>query len=305
MNYEFVRLKLKISNICICSFVLFLFVYQSVSAQFNTLFQPKDSAERYISVQMHLFAPYVPFIAKYADERAEQFLVRMVLNDFSMSYDQVTVNIKLETNDIIWKNYTQVFSFSGKQILELNGADFVPFFASLNTPQNISKLGMLHLPPNTDPYSIPEGFYRIALEISSFGKKMRPTKVYTPYYPFFLDHPPKLQVPKNKTVVAQNQAQNIHFEWKPQHLHSENIDAHVKVTYHLELFELITDKDVSTSLPDWTCSTIDNSYALTVNDYPLQLGTKYAWRVRVTTDQSDETYFHNDGCSEMAVFEYQ
>ena len=305
MKYEFVKLKLRISNIYICSFVLFLFICQFVSAQFNSLFYPKDSAERYVSVQMHLFSPYVPFIAKYADERAEQFLVRMFLNDFSMCYDQMVVNIKLETNDVIWKNYTHVFSFSGKQMLELNGSDFIPFFASLNTPQNISKQGILYLSPNTDPYSIPEGFYRIILEISSFGNKMRPTKVYTPYYPFFLDHPPKLQIPKNNTVVAHNKTQNVHFEWKPQHLYSENIDAHAKVTYHLELFELITDKDLSTSLPDWTYSTTENSYTLTINDYPLQSGTKYAWRIRVTTDQSDETYFHNNGCSEMLVFDCQ
>lgn len=289
----------------ICALTLCLLITSPVKAQFGTLFTPKDSIERYVSVQVHLFPPYRLFFAEYADSRAGQFLVRLVLNDLSMCFEQVMVDITLEAMDIVWKRDTRVFSFSGRWMLELNGSDFVPFFASINTPQNTSKTGMFHLSPGTDPYRIPDGLYRIGFEISGFGAKMRPTKVYTPYYPFFLDDPPKLQLPKNKSIVTHSSTQNVRFEWKPRHTHSENIDPQVKVSYHLELFEAIPGKDLSAETPDWTYSTTASNYTLTANDYLLQPGRKYAWRIRITTDNPDETYFHDNGCSDINIFEYQ
>ncbi len=129
-----------------------------------------------------------------------------------MCYEQVMLKITLESMDIIWKSDTRFFSFSGKWMLELNGADFVPFFSSVITPQNISKLGMLHFPSGTDPYHIPEGMYRVGIEISGFGTQMKSSKVYTPYYPFYLDDPPKLQKPKNKSVIKHDSEQNVYFE---------------------------------------------------------------------------------------------
>ena len=105
--------------------------------------------------------------------------------------------------------------------------------------------------------------------------------------------------------MAHDQVQNVRFEWKPQHILSENFDPRVKVSYQLELFEIIPNKDLSTTLPDWTHTTTDTHYTLTANDFPLQTGKKYAWQIKVITDQSDKTYFNNDGYSEIAVFEYQ
>ena len=134
---------------------------------------------------------------------------------------------------------------------------------------------------------------------------MRPVKVYTPYYPFFLDDPPILQMPKNKVIVHQDKVQNVRFEWKPQHLYSENIGNNVKVTYQLRLYEIIPNKDLSTSVPVWTHTTVNTNYTLTVDDYPLQPETKYGWQVKVITNQPDKTYFNNDGCSKIAVFEYR
>ena len=292
-------------QVYMCGLLLCSLVNQPVLAQFDILFKPKEDDEKYVSVQLHMFPPYRPFLSEYAEELSDKFFVRIVLNDMSMRHEQVMIKITLEAMDIVWKSYTNVFSFAGKYVLELNGADFVPFFASINTPQNISKLGMLHFSPNTNPYRIPDGLYRIALEISGFGNKLLPAKVYTPYYPFFLDNPPKLQIPKHRTVIVQDIEQGVHFEWKPQHLYSENIAPNLEVTYQFRLYAPILDKDISKSIPIWTHTTANTNYTLTVNDYQLQPNTKYVWQVKVITDKPDKTYFDNDGYSEIAEFEYR
>ncbi|MDR2039544.1 MAG: hypothetical protein LBQ60_16600 [Bacteroidales bacterium] len=297
---KYYRLKLHI-----CSFILFSFLCLPALAQFDILFKPKENDEKYVSVQLQVFPPYRPFLSEYAEELSDKFLVRIILNDLSMLHEQIMIKITLEAMDIVWKSYTNVFSFEGEYVLELHGADFVPFFASINSPQNISKLGMLHFSPNTDPYRIPDGLYRIALEISGFGNKLLPTKVYTPYYPFFLDDPPKLQAPKHETVVVQDMEQGVHFEWKPQHVYSENIDPNLEITYQFRLYASDFEKDISKSIPVWTHTTANTNYTLTVDDYQLQPDTKYVWQIKVITNKPDKTYFNNDGYSKIAEFEYR
>ena len=285
-----------------CIFLFCLSMPERSAAQIGFFDQPKDSTERYVSVTMHLYPPYIPFLGEYADARSDQFMVRMVLNDISMRYDQMMVKVTLEGSDIIWKSYIRPVSFSGIPMIELKGADFVPFFASINTSQNASKLGMLqHFP--TDPYRIPDGLYRIGVEITGFGTWVRPTKIYTPYYPFFLDDPPKIQIPKNKIVIRKEPVQNVLFKWKPYQQGRENQKIE-KVAYLFELFVVRPGQNPIESSPDWTYTATDNNFILTDNDYKLQPNTKYAWRVRITAENINYSYFRDSGYSNMFTFEY-
>ena len=111
-----------------CIFLFCLSMSERSAAQIGFFDQPKDSTERYVSVTMHLYPPYIPFLGEYADARSDQFMVRMVLNDISMRYDQMMVKVTLEGSDIIWKSYIRPVSFSGIPMIELKGADFIPFF---------------------------------------------------------------------------------------------------------------------------------------------------------------------------------
>ena len=284
-----------------CIILLCLSMAERSVAQIG-LNQPKDSTERYVSVVMHLYPPYVPFLSEYADIRSEQFIVRMVLNDISMRYDNMMVKVTLEGSDIIWKSYIRPVSFLGTPTIELKGADFVPFFASINTSQNVSKLGMLHY-LSVDPYRIPNGLYRIGIEITGFGTWVRPTKTYTPYYPFFLDDPPKLQTPKNKAIIRKESPQNILFKWKLYQSGLENQKIE-KAAYLFELYVVRPCKNDIESSPDWTYTTTDNAFVLTENDYKLLPNTKYTWRVRITADNINYSYLKNSGYSDMFTFEY-
>ena len=285
-----------------CIFSLCLLMTGRISAQFGTFFQPKDSVERYVSVMMHLSPPYRPLLAEYADIRAGQFMVRLVLNDLSMRHEEVMVTIKLESQDIIWKSYSRPVSFSGKFQIDLDGTDFVPFFASINVPKNISNSGMLHYSQSTNPYQISDGLYRIILEISSLGAKMRSTLAYTPYYPFGLEDTPTIKLPKNKSFVSQGSEQNVLFQWMPRHVTWQYPD--LKIMYRLELFVWQPDFDTNISLPVWTHVTSTDHYTLTADDYRLQPKTKYAWRVQCVVENDDALYFHDNGYSKISIFEY-
>lgn len=280
--------------------VLFLLVSVNASAQFGTLFRPLNEDERYVSATIHMHPPYIPFLSEYADERSDQFFVRLILNDLSMRFDQIWVRITLESRDIVWKSETKIFSFEGQWMLELSGKDFVPFFASVNQPQNISQSGMLRYEPGTyGPYQIPSGFYRIGLEINGFGSQLQPTKVWTPDYYFSLDEPPKLQTPKNKNTVPNGQP--LHFTWNPRHKGSEII-GNQQVEYHLELFRSSPDNSKVTLVPDWEVTTVQPEYTIMPDNLTLQPG-QYFWRVHVTVDGS-AYYFDNDGYSKTFTFHY-
>ncbi len=70
--------KLSKHKIYICIFLSCLFNKLPVSTQF-TFFPPRDSVERYVSIQVHLFPTYQTSLFEYANARADQFFVRMVL----------------------------------------------------------------------------------------------------------------------------------------------------------------------------------------------------------------------------------
>ena len=123
---------------------------------------------------------------------------------------------------------------------------------------------------------------------------------------FLLNDPPITNLPRNNAVERINDPQYVKMEWFPRHLGSLN--SAFPTQYKIELFPMRIpgmnpNHIVMGMQPEFYDVVSTTSYYLSFNNYMLEPGVQYAWRVQAVSDDGI-ILFQNNGYSEVQVFSY-
>ncbi|MEZ4971366.1 MAG: fibronectin type III domain-containing protein [Flavobacteriaceae bacterium] len=158
---------------------------------------------------------------------------------------------------------------------------------------------------NTYEQSIPEGTYQFCYEVYDVLTGNRLSQKSCVIGVIFHNEPPFLISPKDKSLVSENNPQNIIFQWTPRNINVGNVE------YELSLVE-IWDNQIDpqaaflSSVPVFKTTTMATYYMYGPADPLLLQDKNYAWRVQAKAKNGGEEIgsFKNQGNSEIFSFSY-
>ncbi|NOZ36446.1 MAG: hypothetical protein GXO80_14260, partial [Chlorobi bacterium] len=262
-----------------------------------------------VTVIVSLTPPYTPFLNEYASFETNKLQVTLITNDSRMQNYPVKLQIFIQRygTGIVMQTaeYAAIppLYLTGGTSETLDGASLAPYFSAQN-----NVFGGFDQAQYIRTGRIPDGQYRIGFRVTDAKRSdviLSETAYSQPGW-FLLNDPPQLNLPLNGAVEEVQNIQNVKLEWFPRHLGSLN--SSFAVNYRVELYALrvpgIDPATVAASLPpDFTTVTAQSNVYISQNDYLLEPGTKYAWRVKAFSDDG-LTLFQNNGYSEVRSFVY-
>lgn len=243
------------------------------------------------------------YFSQYADASSINSPLRLqiILNDLEISNREIRLKAYFQGNGISFQSNEMVVGsqplfLEGGVPLVLTNAELASYFRF----ENITGIS-----PNVYGQVIPEGAYQFCFEVYDVltGNRLSQKKCATSV--IFQNEPPFLISPRNKTFIAENNPQNIIFQWTPRSINVSN------VVYELSLVE-IWDNQIDpqaaflSSPPVFQTTTTATTYVYGPSAPLLLSGKNYAWRIQAKAKQGAEEIglFKNQGYSEIFFFSY-
>jgi hypothetical protein len=273
-------------------FVLFLFNYSLLIAQsFPVQLIPQASP------------PPPIYFSQYADASTTNSPLRLqiVLNDLEISNREIRLKAYFQGNGISFQSNDVVVGSSplfleGGIPLVLTNAELAPYFRF----ENITGIS-----PNVYGQAIPEGAYQFCFEVYDVLTGNRLSQKSCAISVVFQNEPPFLISPRNKSLVPENNPQNIIFQWTPRSINVSNVEYELSL---VEIWDTQIDPQAAflSSPPVFQTTTISTTYVYGPADPLLLSGKNYAWRVQAKAKQGAEDIglFKNQGYSEIFSFSY-
>ncbi len=257
-------------------------------------------------VQPHLY------LDDYVAAGIRNMSANIVLNDKSelagrrvfLRFEVASDLVKIQSSDNASNSLKTLFP---NDIQSVFGEDFLPWF----NPRTLNVQGVYYK-DSENRIRLPDGFYQFTLEVcdARSGQPISNKAVSVAHIEQY--EPPVILFPNPKAVdksevVINPQLQTIAFRWQPAsaNINSENTE------YFIELCEIfdgeinpknaIDNQSVRQIFKSEALSSL--SYIFTPNDYPLDVGKVYAFRV-IAKDKRGREMFKNNGISETAIFYY-
>ena len=260
-----------------------------------------------VSVTTQLIPPYSVNLADYAAPGCEQLKVIIVQRDLTQPPYSLYLKMEISLNGrIIIQTSAQYVQ--PPLVLEpglptiISGFDLYPFF----DPQNMDFIGY-----SRETYlrtkSLPEGAYNIKFTAYDYARREVVLSSGGSMYCYLAKtEPPALNLPFNNTGIPSTPSQYITFQWLSRNVFSAN--SSLSILYRFELFEMRLDgrrpdQIVQSSRPIFTSETGRTTLAYTIADPQLEVGMRYAWRVKAF-DTEGRDYIRNSGYSEVFNFVY-
>tara|TARA_R100001369_G_scaffold85719_2_gene119617 strand:+ start:8148 stop:12224 length:4077 start_codon:yes stop_codon:yes gene_type:complete len=180
--------------------------------------------------------------------------------------------------------------------LVLTNAELAPYFRF----ENITGIS-----PIVYGQAIPEGAYQFCYEVYDVLTGNRLSQKSCAISVVFQNEPPFLISPRNKTLVAENNPQNIVFQWTPRSINVSNVEYELSL---VEIWDTQIDPQAAflSSPPVFQTTTTSTTYVYGPSDPLLLSGKNYAWRIQAKAKQGAEEIglFKNQGYSEIFSFSY-
>jgi hypothetical protein len=259
-----------------------------------------------ISVTPTLMPPHSLRLSDYYGVGAQLLTVNIVVNDGNISNLPVKLHIKMEniTKGVVVETPPTLavvpIYLNGRVPEWISGSDLAPYF-DLNT--------LLFKGFSREDYrrtgQLPEGFYRITVEVLHFATLRRISNVGMVTAWFALGKPPLLNTPTEGAEAGNMAGMPLTFSWLPS-----NVGAPTGgIQYTLEMWPLrfkgIDPNVIVASTPVFYSAT---QMSTTLLVYPaehlMEQGMRYAWRV-TASDLAGLTPFENNGHSQVRTFTYQ
>jgi hypothetical protein len=153
---------------------------------------------------------------------------------------------------------------------------------------------------------LPEGIYQFTIEAVEYRRLKTVSNPGTAVAWLILNDPPIWNLPQHNSIITATNPQNIFYSWLPLHKGSPN--SAFTTEYEFALYDIIPqdrnpDDAVNTGIPIYQSNTMANSLVYGPADPPLEIGRKYACRVKAY-DTEGRDMFKNDGYSTVLVFTY-
>ena len=243
------------------------------------------------------------YFTQYADASATNSPLRLqiILNDLEISNREIRLKAYFQGNGISFQSNDVVVGASplfleGGIPLVLTNAELAPYFRY----ENITGIS-----PNVYGQAIPEGAYQFCYEVYDVLTGNRLSQKSCAVSVVFQNEPPFLISPRNKTLVAENNPQNIIFQWTPRSINVSNVEYELSL---VEIWDTQIDPQAAflSSPPIFQTTTTSTTYVYGPADPLLLSGKNYAWRIQAKAKQGAEEIglFKNQGYSEIFSFSY-
>lgn len=243
------------------------------------------------------------YFTQYADASTTNSPLRLqiILNDLEISNREIRLKAYFQGNGISFQSNDVVVGASplfleGGIPLVLTNAELAPYFRY----ENITGIS-----PNVYGQAIPEGAYQFCYEVYDVLTGNRLSQKSCAVSVVFQNEPPFLISPRNKTLVAENNPQNIIFQWTPRSINVSNVEYELSL---VEIWDTQIDPQAAflSSPPIFQTITTSTTYVYGPADPLLLSGKNYAWRIQAKAKQGAEEIglFKNQGYSEIFSFSY-
>ena len=243
------------------------------------------------------------YFTQYADASATNSPLRLqiILNDLEISNREIRLKAYFQGNGISFQSNDVVVGASplfleGGIPLVLTNAELAPYFRY----ENITGIS-----PNVYGQAIPEGAYQFCYEVYDVLTGNRLSQKSCAVSVVFQNEPPFLISPRNKTLVAENNPQNIIFQWTPRSINVSNVEYELSL---VEIWDTQIDPQAAflSSPPIFQTTTTSTTYVYGPADPLLLSGKNYSWRIQAKAKQGAEEIglFKNHGYSEIFSFSY-
>ncbi|MCK0188746.1 ADP-ribosyltransferase domain-containing protein [Arenibacter sp. F20364] len=243
------------------------------------------------------------YFTQYADASTTNSPLRLqiILNDLDISNREIRLKTYFQGNGISFQSNDVVVGASplfleGGIPLVLTNAELAPYFRY----ENITGIST-----NVYGQAIPEGAYQFCYEVYDVLTGNRLSQKSCAISVVFQNEPPFLISPRNKTLVAENNPQNIIFQWTPRSINVSNVEYELSL---VEIWDTQIDPQAAflSSPPIFQTITTSTTYVYGPADPLLLSGKNYAWRIQAKAKQGAEEIglFKNQGYSEIFSFSY-
>lgn len=272
-------------------YILFLLIITSLSAQVFP-----------VQVNPQLIPPYSLTIPEYTNANREQLALNLLLTDISEINRAVTLRFTLSNTAGFKVESAPVVvgalpvNLSGGIPLRLTNADLQPYFEFQN---------LVGISPDAYGRALSDGLYQFCFQVfdAQSGQQISRQGCATAF--LVLNDPPFLNTPSKGEIIAEQNPQNIIFQWTPRHLNATNVEYEFTL---VELWDELQDPQTSflVGRPYFQTTTRATTLLYGPADPGLLSNKSYAWRVRamVSDGISQASIFKNNGYSEIYHFEY-
>ncbi|MFZ6010921.1 MAG: fibronectin type III domain-containing protein [Bacteroidota bacterium] len=277
---------------------------------FFTALQLKFAAAQVYPVQGNaaLIPPYSVYLADYTSRTTDRLVLNIVLNDINRPELQVRLRLKIEGQNAKIETKPEYIgapiTLQGGIPLRLNGTDLIEYF----NPQNLNFSGITRREFEKSG-ALPQGFYQFCFEVVEYNRGVKISNTICAPGWLILNDPPIVNLPRNNEKLKPTLPQNVIFQWTPRHTGSPN--SAFSTEYELTMVEVWPatrnpNDAVLTSPPILETTTRSSSFVYGPAETPLELGRRYAFRVRAKSMVGVEEFdlFKNNGFSEVFSFVY-
>jgi len=256
-----------------------------------------------VQVSVATTPPYYNFLSYYGDQN-NHLLIVATLTDFNAPPVNVRLRLKIQGQGFTVQTRTDVpvgnvFQLTAGFPVFIQGSDVLPL---------LQENALTVTSGNPDLNNLLEGFTTICVEVveDNANGAVLATNNCTAFF-LQLMQPPQPNLPFCNTVVDTT-AMFLTFQWSQPQNYTPSIGTDLNYTF--SLYEWIdttnynifqTGQGLVTSL-----TTSDQILQFSLNDFPLQKGVKYVWRVQaqLTSNNVPIQMITNNGLSAPCAFYY-
>lgn len=254
-----------------------------------------------ITVIPQVNSPAPVYLSSFADASTinSPLRVQLLLNDITVTNEQIRIKIHVEGNGIAFESRDIVIGadplfINGGTPLVLTNVELAPYF-ELRNLQGIN--------PNVYGAVLPEGSYQFCVEVFDFANGNRFSARTCANTYVFRNEPPLLNLPLNGINIEPRAVENIIFQWTPRHINVSNVEYELRI---VEIWDDAVDPQTAflTSVPVFETTTRATSFVYGPSEPLLLPGKRYAWRIRAKALLGAEEIglFRNQGNSEVFWF---
>ncbi|OYU66039.1 MAG: hypothetical protein CFE22_11280 [Cytophagaceae bacterium BCCC1] len=264
------------------------------------------TAQQYpVDCRISITPPYANRFYDYQNS-PQRFKVTLLLQDHTKPTLDVVLQIRLKGPGFIIENpgdffTAQPITLNPGRPQTLSGLELSDNFS----PANLETQG-IELADLFTGGGLPPGPYEWEVRAFELYRDRQVSNTASFRMNLALNYPPLLNQPTNKAQLSPTQPQSINFTWMPRP--TASLAASQGLLYTLMLYEVPLGEDPnavvnSGSAPFRVIETGQTNYFYGPLEVPLEVGKTYAWQVKVSDINGQETYVNN-GYSEVSWFRY-
>lgn len=257
-----------------------------------------------ITTTVQINPPATTYLTDFIVPGSNKLVVNLFMNDFNEPEYDVRLQVSIEGNGISLVSNPGFLPAPttvnpGGNLL--TGSDLEEYLNPVNMIVNgINPVELLE-----NGSGLPEGMYTICVTAFDYRRPTVQLSLQNCNNPVLLKNYPPIPVfpACGATLPVQDGSQNVYFQWQ------RNADASIQAEYFLTIVEVppgISDNQaiLSANTPILDAEPVmGTSFNYGVDQLPLEVGTRYAYRIQVQ-DMLQQTTFENDGFSEICFFYY-